>query len=890
MEWNANGLLQHQHELQVILSTENIDICLISETHFTKESFIRFKNYITYHTVHPANTARGGSAIILRNNIKHYEEEKYATHEIQATIVTIETSKQRLTVSAIYCPPRYNIHANEYKELFGIMNNRFIIGGDFNAKHTHWGSRLITSKGRELYKATSDFGCEVLSTGKPTYWPTDPKRTPDLIDFFVVKNISPNYIKIEEGFDLNSDHSPILLTTSDKIITKDQNPVLTNKHTDWEYFNYLLESSTDLTVPLKTVDQLEEELIAFTTAIQEAAWNSTPVNKTKLKGLNYPKEIKNLIAEKRKLRRRWHQTRNPHDKTLLNRISQQLSKEINNIKQSSLNKFLTDLTPDSSTEYSLWKATKHFKRPISQAPPIKTMDGKWARNNTEKANIFAQHLEQRFLPNPGPDILPLLTSNDYLDKIPLVTPKEVSEEIMNNLNPKKAPGFDLITGEILKNLKRKASVKLTMIINACIRLKHVPNIWKTAEVIMILKPGKNPSEVDSYRPISLLPVMSKLFEKLMLKRLQPIIKEKQLVPTHQFGFRKNHSTIDQVHRITDIIEKTLENKGVCSAVFLDVAQAFDRVWHKGLLHKLRSILPDHYYQLLKSYLTNRHFRVKHEDAYSELKSIKAGVPQGSVLGPVLYLLYINDMPTTSNSITATFADDTAVLAVGETVETSTKKLQSAVNKVATWTTKWRIELNESKSVHIDFTNKRITQQSIFINGAQVPYTNTAKYLGMNLDAKLRWKEHIKKKRDELNIKFRKMYWLLGRNSELSIHNKLLLYKQVLRPVWSYGIQLWGCASNSNIQVIQRYQNKVLKCIVNAPWYVRNSDLHRDLGIETVADITTKLANSHEMRLQNHINIEASRLLNVHNITRRLKRKKPFELVKREMLRVSVEVT
>jgi hypothetical protein len=121
--------------------------------------------------------------------------------------------------------------------------------------------------------------------------------------------------------------------------------------------------------------------------------------------------------------------------------------------------------------------------------------------------------------------------------------------------------------------------------------------------------------------------------------------------------------------------------------------------------------------------------------------------------------------------------------------------------------------------------------------------------------------------DELNIKFRKMYWLLGRNSELSVNNKLILYKQVICPVWSYGIQLWGCASDSNIQVIQRYQNKVPKCIVNAPWNVQNSDLHRDLRIETVTDIITNSVSSHEKRLQDHINIEASRLLNVNNTTR-----------------------
>jgi hypothetical protein len=148
---------------------------------------------------------------------------------------------------------------------------------------------------------------------------------------------------------------------------------------------------------------------------------------------------------------------------------------------------------------------------------------------------------------------------------------------------------------------------------------------------------------------------------------------------------------------------------------------------------------------------------------------------------------------------------------------------------------------------------------------------------MILDVKLRWKEHNKKKSDELNIKFRKMYWLLEHNSELPIHNKPILYMQVLRPVWSYGIQLWGCASESNIQVIQRYQNKVyFQCTM----VLRNSDLHRDPGIETVTDIFANFTNSHEKGLQDHINIEASRLLKVNNITRQLKRKNPFELVRR----------
>ncbi len=149
---------------------------------------------------------------------------------------------------------------------------------------------------------------------------------------------------------------------------------------------------------------------------------------------------------------------------------------------------------------------------------------------------------------------------------------------------------------------------------------------------------------------------------------------------------------------------------------------------------------------------------------------------------------------------------------------------------------------------------------------------------MTLDAKLRWKAHVKKKSEELRFKYRKMYWLMGRNSSLSTYNKLLLYKQILKPIWTYGIQLWGCTKQSNVNIIQRFQNRVLRNIVDAPWYVRNTDLHRDLEVNLVLNEIQKNARRHEERLQQHVNIEATQLLNNTDIVRRLKRTKPFELV------------
>ena len=149
---------------------------------------------------------------------------------------------------------------------------------------------------------------------------------------------------------------------------------------------------------------------------------------------------------------------------------------------------------------------------------------------------------------------------------------------------------------------------------------------------------------------------------------------------------------------------------------------------------------------------------------------------------------------------------------------------------------------------------------------------------MTLDTKLRWKEHIKIKRKQLNLLRAKMEWLIGRRSSLSIHNKLLIYRQIMKPVWTYGIQLWGCSKKSNTNIIQVFQNKVIRTIVSADWYMRDSDIHRDLNMRTVTEETQHAAAKHQARLANHANQLAVRLLDTTGQTRRLRRTKPTDLM------------
>lgn len=209
-------------------------------------------------------------------------------------------------------------------------------------------------------------------------------------------------------------------------------------------------------------------------------------------------------------------------------------------------------------------------------------NGNWTRTSKEKVVIFAEHLEKTTFQSHAhqhDEKLNFVGDNEEWEEINLTTPKEITRLIERNINTKKTPGYDLINGEILKKLSRKGIVKLTNLINAALRLKHVPMCWKVAEVVMVPKPGKLVNEVSSYRSISLLTIKSKVFEKILAIRTKIYIEKKKLIPNHQFGFRNKHTTNEQVYRITDITEKALEEEKICTAVFLDVAQAFNKVWH-----------------------------------------------------------------------------------------------------------------------------------------------------------------------------------------------------------------------------------------------------------------------------------------------------------------------
>lgn len=806
--------------------------------------------------------------------------------------IQLLTHSGKICIAAVYLPPRYTISHPELSSQLKNLGPKFLIGGDFNAKHTWWGSRIVNPKGSTLLKCVKELGCNLHSTGEPTYWPSDHNKIPDLLDLGVSRGIDPAKVSTVGCNELCSDHSMVKVLLRTSLLRTPGSTKLIRRNTDTTGFRRWLEENVDPHPAISTGGDIDEAAASLTGKIHQAARMATPTPCTNSGRLQVARrdnhlwstELASMVSEKRRLRRVWQFSRPPSDKRAYNRACKQLKQMLHDTRSKALEEYLIELEPGNA-EHNIWNATKYLKRPVRRVPPVKTAAGVWCRSSQEKADAFADHLETSFQPFTlcgDEDIQETTQFVDAACPMDLPIAEIGSQEILDEiscLKLTKSPGYDKIDAAALKLLPTNCIEFLKVLMNQCLRLGHFPSKWKCAEVILIHKTGKSDAELGSYRPISLLAILSKILEKLFLKRLVPILEEKRIIPDHQFGFRQGHGAVQQCHRVVTRVLDAFENKKYCAAVFLDVKQAFDRVWHLDLLFKLKKQLPAPHYMFLKAYVEERRFYVRSSYSESPQHVVRAGVPQGSVVGPVLYSIFTSDMPVSEDNriLTCTHADDTALLCSDVSPAMAAQGLQHELDMIQPWLKRWNITINADKSTYVTFTLRPNNCPPVHINGTNIPSNEKAKYLGLTLDKRHTWKDHIGEKVKLMRHKCRAMTWLLGRRSTLRIKHKLLLYKAIIKPAWMYGVELWGSASSSHIKKLQRTECRIFRFILNSPYYVRNTTIKRDLKMPSVAEEIAKTSRRYLHKLESHENHLAINLLDNSTERRRLKRFHPLDL-------------
>ena len=406
--------------------------------------------------------------------------------------------------------------------------------------------------------------------------------------------------------------------------------------------------------------------------------------------------------------------------------------------------------------------------------------------------------------------------------------------IISSLKSKKSKGHDDLNSILIKNIGSAISIPLTIAINKSFTLAEVPLTLKFAKVLPIFK-SKEIDQLSNYIPISTLTTFSKIIEKLMHKRLSSFVKD--ILYESQYGFREHRSTINSITELVINIINGFDNKESTLSTFIDLSKAFDTIDHKILLSKLeyygiRGVALDWF----RNYLTGRKQFVNFNGVKSHTCTLSYGVPQGSVLGPLLFIIYTNDFQNCLlNTKCIMFADDTTIYGTGSDIETLYSNMNDDLDCLDAWFKANKLSLNVGKTRYILFNNNRKENTdeedteplTLQINRLIIEKTTSMKFLGLIIDEKLNWSEHIK---NTINKISKSLYIINTTKNLVPQKLKVTLYYSMIYSYINYGVLLWGNTYQYNKNNILKLQKRAVWCIKNTSYNAHTDPLFSELNI------------------------------------------------------------
>ena len=368
---------------------------------------------------------------------------------------------------------------------------------------------------------------------------------------------------------------------------------------------------------------------------------------------------------------------------------------------------------------------------------------------------------------------------------------------------------------------------------------------------MIPKPKKDHSRPENFRPISLLSTLSKVLERVVLSRLNKWIEDNQLLSDLQSGFRRGRQTKDQLLRLINDGLAAFNINAELGALFIDIEKAFDKVWHQGLLFKLSNArIPPYLGFWIANYLKDRTFKVRLSSALSQAMPIEAGVPQGSVLGPVLFLLFFNDILKEQSKLTlrdpviGLYADDKTAWVVSRSLFVIQTRLQRQLNHIAGWMAKWRSKISTNKTVYTIFNAGKLTKSqaiSLLYNNEMIKQETHPKFLGVTLDPGLNFQKFANEITQRCHKKLNMLRSIKGKSWGASSRLIINSYKALVRPVIEYAPIIYLVMSETSQLKIERIQRRAIRIAMNWPIYTTSEAMYSKAKLESVKTRATKLS-------------------------------------------------
>ena len=823
LQWNCRGLMNNHPELCLLSQQYNPVAMCLQETHIADVSKVSFKGYTPYHKIDSSHDrTSGGSSILIRNDIIH--SPVTLNTNLQAVAVKITLSFV-FTICSIYAPPNKYIDIKDLEHLLSQIQEPVMILGDFNSHNPLWGSEHLSPKGRVIETFVSQNDLCLYNDGFPTFLHAG-NGTYSAIDLsFASPTLFGRFSWDVHDDCSGSDHFPIILRsveTNDNI--KPQRWKF--KQADWATFKTLC--SLELN---RRSFESDEPVIDFCNRLLEIADKTIPKSSISSKARKpwFDDECKQVIKERKNAERSFR--RSPcHSKLSSFRIRRAKARHtIKQKKRDSWKQFVSSIN-NRTPMNKIWNMINRIKgRKNSSTVKHLSVGNNLITEKTDIANTLAEQLaynsssdqcSDRFLKHKRIEEkkkLNFSSSNDeYYNKV------FSEDELKSSLNRTHdtAEGPDRIHYQLLKHLPAESMSLLLDIYNYIWQTGDFPECWNEAMVIPIPKPGKDHSDPNNYRPISLTSCVCKTLERMINDRLVWYLEHNNILSEIQCGFRKSRSTVDHLVRLESFIRDAFLNKQEVVSIFFDLEKAYDTTWKHGILKDLHEAgLRGRMPIFISKFLENRNFRVRLGSTLSDPFEQEMGIPQGSILSVTLFSLKINSLAKVlSQDIHGSlYVDDFLISYRAKNTRTCERQLQGCLGNMEKWCTENGFTFSLAKTVCVHFHKKRgiLADPNLTLNGKQIKVVRETKFLGLIFDQKLSFIPHLK----ALKTKCLKALDIIKvvANQEWGADKSVLLklYRSFVRSKLDYGCIVYGSARPSYIKMLDTIHHQGIRLALGA---------------------------------------------------------------------------
>lgn len=839
---NFHSIGNKAAEIQNLLDSVKPDIIIGTETWLTHDQITGQCFDPDYFEVFRKDRADGYGGVLIAVTRDYLFEEVPELESdgellwIKSTMVGMPT----LYVGAFYRPNQQSSHLEALdgtlQKISHLPNKNIILAGDFNLGHIDWDTPChITGKPQKL---EHDKLLDILfdnSLENIAKFKVGTHESGNTLDLILVNN--PNSVNRTELLPAMSDHYPVfaeLSLSAHKIQEKPRTIPLYRK-ADWDALREDLVNFKFQMDPTMT-DNVDELWSTFSNHLNKSIQKYIPL-KTITKQMKFPwidDSIRKLIKKRNNLHHKAKQTGKENIKARSKQVKHQVQKQI---RKSFWNYIdgLVSFDDDDDFKFQrppkqkrLFQYVKSLRKDSSGIASLKS-NGSLITDPIEKADLLNKQYESVFTKEPDGSLPDLGPSPHPQMNTPFITTPGISK-LLSQLKPDKAPGPDNITARVLKELHKEIAPILTTIFQISLTQGKLPKQWKEANVIPIFKKGSKylPS---NYRPVSLTCIICKVLEHILVSSIMTHFENHNILHPNQHGFRKKLSCETQLIELTNDLAKSLDNRTQTDLLIMDFSKAFDKVPHKRLISKLSWLgITGPTLSWISDFLHDRTQRVLLEGETSTPRPVTSGVPQGTVLGPILFLAYINDLPSSiKHSNIRLFADD-CVLYKQILSPSDSDLLQQDLSAVQDWETTWLMEFNVDKCFTMRCTHsKKPIPNDYWLHSKPLQLVEDTKYLGVTLANDLTWRKHISKTVGQAS----KTLNFLNRTLKItSTKTKAQAYKALVRPKLEYASSVWDPHHKVWIDALERVQNRAARFATNR-WHNTSSvtNMKEHLGWE-----------------------------------------------------------